>query len=156
MSAILVVDGEPQLRLLYAEFLRGAGYRVRSARNGREALALAEPESPQMIVLSVDLPDISGIDVLGELRSRNFAGTVLLLAGLRDEPLLRRIRELGDAEVARKPCGLRDLARAVSAALARNEEARRYPKESRVVMERHALSGNVSAWADDLIHGRVR
>lgn len=170
MNTILVVDDEPQIRLLYAEFLRLLGYRVCSARNGREALALAEQESLQMIVLDVDLPDMSGVDVLGRLCRGTFAGKVLLLAGARDEAMLGRVRELGEADVMGKPFGLEDLARVVCSGLAPGGEERHCAggskggmngeRDERCVGEgqgvkRRATFGGVFALAEDLIHGRV-
>lgn len=159
MNTILVVDDEPQLRLLYVEFLRLLGYRVCSARNGREALALAEQESVQMIVLDVDLPDMSGVEVLGRLRRGAFGGKVLLLAGARDEPLLGRVRELGEADVMGKPFGLEDLARVVGSGLApeggmNGERDERYVGEGQGV-KRRAAFGGVFALAEDLMRGRV-
>jgi CheY-like chemotaxis protein len=64
---ILVCDDEPTLRELVRAVL-GPGYRFVEAADGREALAVAHDVEPDLIVLDVMLPGLSGIEVLDELR----------------------------------------------------------------------------------------
>jgi two-component system, OmpR family, phosphate regulon response regulator PhoB len=71
MSAyILVVEDEPDIAALVAYHLTRESYRVRTAGDGAEALAAVERERPDLIVLDLMLPRVSGIDVLRELRGR--------------------------------------------------------------------------------------
>ena len=64
---ILVCDDEPTLRELVRAVL-GPGYRFVEAADGREALSVARDEEPDLIVLDVMLPGLSGIEVLDALR----------------------------------------------------------------------------------------
>ncbi len=118
MSTVLIVDDEPQLRLLYAEFLDLLGYRACTARNGMEALAMAEHERPQLILLDVEMPHMNGIDVLCRLRAGRFAGKVLMMSGSWNEAVLTRAHELGVADVVNKPFGLDQLEQTVRGCLA--------------------------------------
>ena len=67
---ILVVDDEPDIRLLIAINLRKAGYRVLEAERGDEALRLAKEQMPSLIVLDLMLPDLSGREVCRQLRAQ--------------------------------------------------------------------------------------
>jgi len=60
---ILVVEDESSIASFVSLYLKNAGYIVKTAPNGTEALALAASESPALIVLDLMLPDIDGIEV---------------------------------------------------------------------------------------------
>jgi len=70
-SKILVVDDEDAGRFVKSQILRRAGYGVIEASTGGDALALAARERPDLIVLDVNLPDISGLEVCWRLRADN-------------------------------------------------------------------------------------
>lgn len=67
---ILVCDDEPDITALVAYHLAKASYRVSTAASGPEALKAAREERPDVVVLDLMLPGISGYDVLQELRAR--------------------------------------------------------------------------------------
>ena len=67
-ATILVCDDDPSLRELVRAVL-GSGYRFVEAADGTEALTIAREDRPDLIVLDVMLPGMSGIEVLEELRS---------------------------------------------------------------------------------------
>jgi len=113
MSTVLIVDDEPQLRLLYAEFLDLLGYRTCTARNGTEALTMVEQERPQLVLLDVEMPGMNGIEVLGRLRAEHFGGKVLMISSSWSEAVLDRAHELEVAGVVSKPFGLGQLEQAV-------------------------------------------
>ncbi len=68
MKKILVVDDEDNIRLLYQEELRDAGYEVSLAGNAEEALKKIEEDPPDLITLDVKLPGMSGFDFLKVLK----------------------------------------------------------------------------------------
>ena len=67
-KTVLVCDNEEPLRALVAAALAPAGYRIVEARDGEETLRLARRERPDLIVLDMMMPALSGVEVLGELR----------------------------------------------------------------------------------------
>ncbi len=69
LPSILIVEDEDLIRDTYARRLSHEGYNVAEARNGREALSQARQKVPQLILLDVMLPDITGFEVLKSLRS---------------------------------------------------------------------------------------
>ncbi len=68
-KSVLVVDDESDITELLAYNLRKAGYDVRIAMSGRQALAEVEASIPDVIILDVMLPELSGIEIAGRLRS---------------------------------------------------------------------------------------
>ena len=93
---VLVVDDELITRSLVSDFLSLRGFRVRTAQDGPEALALVEQERPDMIVLDMYMPGMNGVEVLRELRTKkNYTGGVVALTASQDEKLLQETLELG-------------------------------------------------------------
>lgn len=78
-ATVLVADDEPELVGLYATFLEPE-YEVRTATSGSEALQ-AYDETVDVVLLDRKMPDMSGDEVLAELRQRNFNGRVAMLTG---------------------------------------------------------------------------
>jgi signal transduction histidine kinase len=72
-AKVLVVDDEDAGRYAKVQILRRAGFEVVEASNGTDCLALVDSERPQMVVLDVNLPDISGLEVARRLRARGSA-----------------------------------------------------------------------------------
>ncbi|WP_052487731.1 response regulator transcription factor [Gordoniibacillus kamchatkensis] len=69
-AVILLVEDEEDIREMVAVYLQNEGYRVAEAECGLAALELVEREQPDLIVLDVLLPDMSGIEVCEEIRKR--------------------------------------------------------------------------------------
>ncbi len=65
---ILIVDDDLTLREMYEERLKYDGFVVIGASDGEEAIAKAQSESPDLILLDVMMPKLNGIDVMGKLR----------------------------------------------------------------------------------------
>lgn len=76
---VLVVDDEPVLAEMVSMALRYEGWNITTAGDGLSAIAAARRQRPDVVVLDVMLPDMSGLDVLHKLRSENPGLPVLLL-----------------------------------------------------------------------------
>src|SRR5690349_23811440 len=118
---ILVVDDEPDITALVAYHLAKSGYRVTTAANGRDALRAAREERPDLVVLDLMLPGISGYDVLAELRRREETRDVgvILLTARRDEPDRIKGLSLGADDYLTKPFSPAELTLRVQALLRR-------------------------------------
>jgi len=118
---ILVVDDEPDITALVAYHLAKAGYRVSPAANGPAALKAAREERPDIVVLDVMLPGVSGYDVLAELRRREETRDVgvILLTARREEPDRIRGLSLGADDYLTKPFSPAELTLRVNALLRR-------------------------------------
>ena len=118
---ILVVDDEPDITALVAYHLAKAGYRVSTAANGPDALKAAREEKPDIVILDVMLPGVSGYDVLAELRRREETREVgvILLTAKREEPDRIRGLSLGADDYLTKPFSPAELALRVNGLLRR-------------------------------------
>lgn len=70
MKKILIADDENSLRFLLRKTLEGNGFSILEAKNGKEALALAQKKSPDLIILDVVMPDLYGSEVCEQLRKQ--------------------------------------------------------------------------------------
>lgn len=76
---ILIADDEPSNRKILAQELTHKGFAVDTARGGKEALAKAESVPPDLLILDYMMPDMSGLDVLRELRGKGNDTPVILI-----------------------------------------------------------------------------
>jgi DNA-binding response OmpR family regulator len=89
-GTVLVVDGDGAARGLAVGALERAGYRVRSFDNGAEALAAAVEESPALVLLELQLPDVTGYELCRQLREAHGDGLpVFLMSGERTQSIDR-------------------------------------------------------------------
>ncbi len=118
---VLVVDDEADITALVAYHLAKAGYRVATAANGRDALHAAREERPDLVVLDLMLPGVSGYDVLAELRRRDETRDigVILLTARKDEPDRIKGLSLGADDYLPKPFSPEELVLRVGAVLRR-------------------------------------
>lgn len=77
---ILVVDDEPAIRNLLAEFLVDEGYRVHCAEDGAEALDLVATESPDVVVSDIRMPRVDGLALIQRLRADGQVIPVVLIS----------------------------------------------------------------------------
>jgi two-component system OmpR family response regulator len=121
-TKILVVDDEPNIRDLLASGLRFAGFSVLAVGNGNDAVAAAEKGKPDLILLDVMLPDMSGFTVTKKLRSMNILAPVLFLTA-RDE-VEDKITGLtvGGDDYMTKPFSLDEIIARINAILRRTKQ----------------------------------
>jgi two-component system phosphate regulon response regulator PhoB len=121
VQRILVVDDEPDITALVAYHLAKEGYRVTTAGNGTDALRSAREERPDLVVLDLMLPGLSGFDVLAELRRREDTREVgvILLTARKEEPDRIKGLSLGADDYLAKPFAPKELVLRVGAILRR-------------------------------------
>ncbi|HET8656627.1 MAG TPA: response regulator transcription factor [Longimicrobiaceae bacterium] len=119
--SVLVVDDEPDIAALVAYHLARESYRVRTVASGPEALRAVELERPDLVVLDVMLPGVSGLDVLEELRRRPETSEVpvLLLTARKDEQDRIAGFRVGADDYVAKPFSPTELVLRVGAVLRR-------------------------------------
>jgi two-component system response regulator MprA len=76
---VLIVEDDPPVRRMLERNLSAEGFEVSSAADGGAALAIAEERAPDLVVLDVTMPGLSGIDVCRRLRRKGLTGGVLML-----------------------------------------------------------------------------
>ncbi len=122
VPTILVADDDPDLVALSARRLVRAGYRVITASDGEQALQMLQQFQPQLAVLDVMMPKLTGIDVVGRLRADPATRSILVIvisAGFENNVDLLRSAD----DYMKKPFGPQELASRVDALLARSKPA---------------------------------
>ncbi|MEX2583319.1 MAG: response regulator transcription factor [Gemmatimonadota bacterium] len=136
MSAqILVVDDEPDISALVAYHLARAAYQVRTAADGADALRAVESQLPDLILLDLMLPGMSGLDILRELRRRpetNAVPIILLTARKEEQDRIEGLK-LGADDYVAKPFSPQELILRVGAVLRRAGQSPKQESRGRVL-----------------------
>jgi two-component system, OmpR family, response regulator RegX3 len=119
-KTVLVVEDEPTLRETLAEALESEGYRAVQAGDGKSGLALFRSEHPDLVLLDLMLPELSGLEVTRQVRAESSVPIVMLTA--RDAEVDKVVGlELGADDYVTKPFSLRELSARIRAVLRRGE-----------------------------------
>ncbi len=124
-ATVLVVEDERKLRDLVRSYLERAGFTVLSTGSGAEAITMAVTAAPDLVVLDLGLPDVSGETVARELRADSVTATtpiLMLTAKSAEEDRVRGL-ELGADDYVTKPFSPRELVLRVRAILRRGGPA---------------------------------
>jgi two-component system alkaline phosphatase synthesis response regulator PhoP len=119
MPRILVIDDEPEIVRGIEDNLKFEGYSTLAATNGETGLALACQEAPDLILLDIMMPRLSGWDVCRELRRRGIDVPVIMLTARAEEADRVQGLELGADDYITKPFSVRELMARVHAVLRR-------------------------------------
>jgi len=134
---VLVVDDEPKIARIVAAYLERDGFQVQSAADGRAALNLVNTQPPDLIVLDLMLPEVSGWDVCRELqRNATTASIPIIMLTARDDTADRIVGlELGADDYVVKPFDPKELVARVRAVLRRtsDQSTKTPPTASRVL-----------------------
>ena len=122
MRRVLVVDDDDDIRLLLEELLRGAGYVVETARDGRDALRTFHANPTDIVVLDLSMPELDGFETLDRLRDLSDVPVILLTARGGEIDKVRGFRAGADDYVV-KPFGRQELLARIEALLRRVPEA---------------------------------
>jgi DNA-binding response OmpR family regulator len=117
-KTILVVDDEKRLVSLVESYLTQEGYRVVTAYDGKEALAVARREHPDLIILDLMMPEMDGYEFMHQHRATQNTPIILLTARVDDDEKIIGL-ELGADDYVTKPFRPRELTARVRAVLRR-------------------------------------
>lgn len=118
---ILVVDDEQKIVEVVKSYLEHNGYEVYTAFNGKQALTQFEKINPDLIVLDLMLPDISGEDICRTVRKQSRVPIIMLTAKVEEEDILKGL-DMGADDYVMKPFSPRQLVARVVAVLRRTSE----------------------------------
>lgn len=111
MPTVLIVDDDADLRDSLAETLRDLGATVESAADGTTALGALARLSPDLVLLDLRMPGMSGLEVLARIKARPAPPPVVILTAVPDATNTIEAMRLGAADHLAKPIGREDLAR---------------------------------------------
>lgn len=113
--SVVVADDDPDILAVLSEFLTGAGFAVITAANGLDALMQIKRHHPAAVVLDLEMPRLGGLEAIKHIRSFDASITIVIVSGLLDAELSRRVLGLGAAAALPKPPSLAELAAALGA-----------------------------------------
>lgn len=151
-KTIMVVDDEKRLVSLVESYLNQEGYRVVTAFNGREALAVAKKENPDLIILDLMMPEMDGHEFIEAYRREHTTPIILLTARVEEEEQVIGL-ELGADDYVTKPFRPRELMARVRAVLRRagqSEPSAKILKVADVILDRDGRSVRINQQYVDL------
>ena len=117
-QSVLVVDDDPLIRDLVSTLLGDEGYLVHCATSGTEGLQALQEHRPDLVVLDIDLPDMTGLVVCKKIRKESKIPIIMLSA--KDQELDKVVgMEFGADDYVGKPCNPKELVARVRAQLRR-------------------------------------
>lgn len=132
MPRLLLVEDDAAIRRLVRVALEQAGFELIAAETGAAGVAAFDAESPDIVVLDLNLPDIHGFEVCQHIRERGQTPILMLTAAARDEQVLEGFTRGAD-DYLTKPFSVRVFIARLEALLRRLPPKPRSPKEDKAI-----------------------
>ncbi|MGH7496930.1 MAG: response regulator transcription factor [bacterium] len=123
IKQILIVEDDAAIALGLESALRGEGYETLTARAGKEGFRLAQEQQPDLLILDLMLPGMSGLEICKRIRDQGLGTPVIMLTSKAEENDKVLGLEIGADDYVTKPFSLRELLARVKAHLRREEAA---------------------------------
>ena len=128
-AIVFVVDDDLSIREAIQSLVRLEGLGVETFATAQDFLRRKRPDLPGCVVLDVELPGLSGLDLQRELAAHGIKLPIIFITGYGDIPMSVRAMKAGATEFLTKPFRDQDLLDAIQQALERDRAARRHSKE---------------------------
>ena len=115
---VLVVDDNPEVRAMLEDVLTSLGYGTRTAADGATAVRSVLDEAPDVVLLDVYMPGLSGVGALPTIVALAPHAKVIMISGAANEDVLKRSLAFGAHDYVTKPFEISSLSRAIETALA--------------------------------------
>ena len=142
-APIYLVDDDVSVRESVGSLIRSAGFRAKTFASAQECLAGLQAEVPSCLVLDVQLPGLSGLDLQQQLAKADVQIPIIFLTGHGDIPMTVRAMKAGALEFLTKPCDGEDLLNAIRQGIAHHQRARQQSRN----LARHSFDGSIGAGA---------
>ena len=117
-SRVLVVDDNPEVRAMLEDVLTSLGYATRTAADGATAVRAVLSEAPDVVLLDVYMPGLSGVGALPTIVALAPNAKIIMISGTANEDVLKRSLAFGAHDYVTKPFEISSLSRALETALA--------------------------------------
>ena len=143
-STILIADDDAAIRSLLTDLLESEGYHTATAKSGTEVMRQARSEPPDLIILDLRMPDLTGIEIMRRLRDEGLSIPVLLITAYGTASTAIQAIQLGAYDYIIKPFEIDDVALRV----------RRFFEHERLASEVRKLrvGEGLGLALDDLLH----
>ena len=143
-NKILIIDDEAKIRLILSSLLEDEGYQVTEAVNGHKGLEQVAEFSPDLIILDMKMPEMSGEDVLRELHSSGFSGRIIILTAFGSIPSAVKAIHAGAYDYITKPFDTDDLLLKVRRALEQINLEKELANAKSIIEENYSAAGIVT------------
>ena len=135
---VFVVDDDYRVREALSRLISSIGLRVAAFGSAAEFLESEKPDAPACLILDLELPDVSGLELQQELAAGD-APPIVFITGYGDVPSSVRAMKAGAIEFLSKPFGEKELLQAIDAAIILDREARRKRSELAELQKHYSL-----------------
>ncbi len=154
METILLVDDDILTLTLLTTSLQRAGYQVLTAGSGLAALTEAERQLPDLAMLDIDMPGMSGLELAIKLK-KQFNLPFMFLSAISDSEIIETAIEYGAVGYMLKPVDLSNLLPNLKASLARADEIKRL-KKNEISLSSALASGRETSMAIGILMARYQ
>ena len=140
-APIYLVDDDVSVRESVGSLIRSAGFRAKTFASAQECLAALQAEVPSCLILDVQLPGLSGLDLQEKLAKADVQLPIIFLTGHGDIPMSVRAIKAGALEFLTKPCDGEDLLNAIRQGIARHQGGRQQSRK----LAQHGFDGALGA-----------
>lgn len=105
MAKVLIIDDDDMTRKVISFMVKKGGHEALGASSGAEGVALIKEQSPDIVLLDIEMPEMNGYETLEQIRANEDAASlkVVFLTGTVDDEVLENSRKLGVFNVLEKP-----------------------------------------------------
>jgi FixJ family two-component response regulator len=135
---VYVVDDDLSVRRSLARVIRAAGYRVKTFAQARDFLDQKESKDPHCLVLDINLPDRSGLDLQRDLSSEGDSTPIVFITGYGTVPITVQAMKGGAVEFLEKPVDQQSLLKAVHRAIEKDRRMKQHVNDLREIQQRLA------------------
>lgn len=136
-AIIAIVDDDPSARKGLERLIRSLGWKAQSFGSAQEFLASAQTEAPSCLVLDLQLPGLSGLDLQKRMTEAGVETPIVFLTGHGDIPASVRAMKAGAIEFLTKPVDEQDLLNAIQEAIERDRRGRQQQADVRDLRDRY-------------------
>lgn len=136
-AVIAIVDDDPSVRRGLQRLIRSAGWKVETFGSAQEFLARPRAESPSCVVLDLQLPDLSGLDLQKRMAEVELKIPVVFLTGHGNIPASVQAMKAGAVQFLTKPVDENELLQAIQEAVERDRHARKQHVEMSGLRDRY-------------------
>jgi FixJ family two-component response regulator len=134
---IAIVDDDPSVREGLKSLIRSAGWSVETFASAQEFLARPRTKAPSCLILDLQLPDLSGLDLQKRMAATDLEIPIVFLTGHGDIPASVQAMKAGALEFLTKPVDEQDLLRAIQEAIDRDRSTRQQLADMHELRSRH-------------------
>lgn len=121
-KTVLIIEDEEDAAELFSEMMRVSGFRVIATSRSKPAISMMIEEKPDLVLLDIMMPDVSGLDILRQMRrDPNLSDTPVIVLTAKSMPAdIKKGMEAGASTYLTKPVGFQELKEAVDRTLGSN------------------------------------